>query len=117
MTLTATPTLEVENPATGDIIATVPNRTPEQVAQIVAKARLAQPVWQEMGFDDRGAVLRRCRQWVLDNSERVIATISEETGKTYEDALIAEVSYIVHALGFWADKASKYLADQRIRSK
>jgi acyl-CoA reductase-like NAD-dependent aldehyde dehydrogenase len=112
-----TPTqIEVENPATGEIIATVPNNTPEQVAEIVARARMAQPQWAATGFDVRGAVLRRCQQWVIDNTERVVETISSETGKTYEDALIAEVSYIVHAFRFWAKKAPRYLADQRIRS-
>jgi acyl-CoA reductase-like NAD-dependent aldehyde dehydrogenase len=114
--VTATTTIEVENPATGEIIATVPNNTPEQVAAIVSRAREAQPGWAAMGFGKRGAVLKRCQKWVLDNNDRVCATISSETGKTYEDALIAELSYIVHALGFWAKKAPKYLADQRVRS-
>jgi acyl-CoA reductase-like NAD-dependent aldehyde dehydrogenase len=46
----------------------------------------------------------------------VIETVCSETGKTYEDALIAELSYIVHAFKFWARKAPGYLADQRVRS-
>jgi acyl-CoA reductase-like NAD-dependent aldehyde dehydrogenase len=108
--------IEVENPATGEIIATVANTTPDAVAETVARARAAQPRWSAMGFEGRAAVLRRCQQWVVDNTDRITATISSETGKTYEDALIAEVSYIVHALRFWSKKAAGYLADQRIRS-
>jgi acyl-CoA reductase-like NAD-dependent aldehyde dehydrogenase len=115
MTTTVTD-LAVENPATGEIIARVPNLGSDQVAALVANARAAQPRWWAMGFDGRGEVLRRCRRWVVANTERVVATISAETGKTYEDALIAEVAYIVHALGFWARKAPRYLADQRVRS-
>jgi acyl-CoA reductase-like NAD-dependent aldehyde dehydrogenase len=108
--------MAVENPATGEVIASVPNHTPEQVAAIVERARAEQPPWAALGFDGRGEVLRRCQRWVLDKVERVVETISSETGKTYEDALIAEVSYIVHAFRFWAKKAPGYLADQRIRS-
>ena len=110
------PTIAVENPATGETVAEVPHFGPAEVADAVARARAAQAGWADLGFAGRGEVLRRARQWVLDNSDRVVETISSETGKTYEDALIAEVSYIVHALGFWAKKAPEYLADQRVRS-
>ena len=94
---------------------------PEQHARAGCRDRRACPrraarVGRRWASPERGAVLRRCQKWVLDNTDRVCATISAETGKTYEDALIAEVSYIVHALGFWAKKAPEYLADQRVRS-
>ena len=39
-----------------------------------------------------------------------------ETGKTYEDALAAEVSYAAITLGHWARHARAYLADERVRS-
>ena len=38
-------------------------------------------------------MLRRMQKWVMDNSERIIETIVSETGKTYEDAQLAEISY------------------------
>lgn len=31
--------------------------------------------------------------WLVDNADRVIATICAATGKTYKDAQIAEISY------------------------
>jgi acyl-CoA reductase-like NAD-dependent aldehyde dehydrogenase len=108
--------MAVENPATGAVVAHVPVFTPAQVAAAVARAREAQPQWAALGFDARAQVFDRSRQWVLDNRERVVETICSETGKTYEDALIAELAYIVHAFKFWARKAPGYLADQRIRS-
>ena len=52
----------------------------------------------------------------MDNADRVISTICSETGKTYEDAQIAELAYGAAAFGFWADKAPRYLADERSRS-
>ncbi|MEN3283254.1 MAG: hypothetical protein V7607_4394, partial [Solirubrobacteraceae bacterium] len=69
-----------------------------------------------LGFEGRGRVLRRAQKWLVDNVDRVVETIVSETGKTYEDALIAEVMYGANALGFWAKKAPSYLADERIRS-
>ena len=39
-----------------------------------------------------------------------------ETGKTYEDAQLADLGYTVTALGFWAKEGPKYLADERVPS-
>ena len=108
--------IDVTNPATGEVIATVPAHEPEQVADLVASARVAQPGWEALGFEGRAKVLRRAQKWLVDNQERVVDTIVSEAGKTYEDALLAEVSYGAAAFGFWAKQAPKYLADEKVRS-
>jgi len=108
--------IEVENPATGHVIATVPIVAPEEVAELVARARRAQPGWDALGFDGRAAVMKRCQKWISDNAERVIETIVSETGKAYEDALLAEVSYAEGAFSFWAKNAKRYLAEERVKS-
>ena len=46
----------------------------------------------------------------------MIDALVEENGKTREDALLAELFYVCDALGFWAKKAHKYLADERIKT-
>ena len=108
--------IEVRNPATGELIGSVPTVALEEVEGVVARARAAQPGWEALGFDGRAQVLRRAQKWLLDNSERVARTIVAETGKAYEDALIAEVGYGAGAFGYWAKKAPKLLADEKIRS-
>ncbi len=109
-------TVEVHNPATGELIGTVAACSPEDVVAMVDRARLSQPAWEALGFDGRSRILRRMQKWVLDNSERIIDTIVKENGKTYEDAQLAEVSYAASAFGFWAKNAPKYLADEKVRS-
>jgi acyl-CoA reductase-like NAD-dependent aldehyde dehydrogenase len=106
----------VENPATGEVVATLPACTPEQLAEMAARGRLAQPGWDALGFDGRGKVLRRMQRWVLDNAERFLDTIVSETGKTREDASLAELGYAASAFGFWAKNASKYLADEKVKT-
>ncbi|HEX7323561.1 MAG TPA: aldehyde dehydrogenase family protein [Mycobacterium sp.] len=108
--------IPVENPATGEVIGHVPDMTPAEVAELARRARAAQPAWEAMGFDGRGRVLRRMQRWLIDNGDRVINTICSETGKTYEDAQIAELTYGAQAFGFWAAHAPRYLADERIHS-
>jgi acyl-CoA reductase-like NAD-dependent aldehyde dehydrogenase len=115
-TLEATETIEVENPATGQVIRTLPVTSPEEVRVLADRARTAQPAWEALGFEGRGRVLRRMQKWVVDNSERVIQSLIDETGKTYEDAAVVELAYGAGALGFWAKRAPGYLADEKIRT-
>ena len=108
--------IAVENPATGEVIGHVADMTAADVAELARRGRAAQPGWEALGFDGRGRVLKRMQRWVMDNADRVIRTICSETGKTYEDAQIAELAYGAAAFGFWAHNAPRYLADERIRS-
>jgi acyl-CoA reductase-like NAD-dependent aldehyde dehydrogenase len=108
--------IPVENPATGEVVATVPDLGPEVVATMAERGRAAQPGWEAYGFDGRARVLLRAQKWVMDNSAQIIATIMSETGKTFEDASLAEISYAGAAFGFWAKNAAEYLADERVKS-
>ncbi len=110
------PEIAVENPATGARIATVPDLDAAAVAELATRARAAQPGWEAMGFEGRARVLSRMQKWVMDNAEQIATTIVSETGKTFEDAQLAEISYGGGAFGFWAKHAEKYLADERVHS-
>jgi len=110
------PAIAVENPATGETVATVADLDRDAVAAMAARARAAQPAWDAYGFDGRARILLRAQKWLMDNSDQVIATIVSETGKTFEDASFAEISYAANAFGFWAKHAGEYLADERVKS-
>src|SRR3954468_14296508 len=115
-TLEAAQTIDVENPATGEIIRTLPVTTPDDVRAMAERARAAQPGWEALGFEGRGRVLRRMQKWVVDNADRVVQTIVDETGKTHEDASVVELAYGAGALGFWAKHAPNYLADEKVHT-
>jgi acyl-CoA reductase-like NAD-dependent aldehyde dehydrogenase len=106
----------VENPATGEVIAHCPDLGPDDIAAMARRGREVQPAWDALGFEGRGRILRRMQKWVIDHQDEIIAVIRSETGKTYEDALIAEISYGAAAFGFWAANAPKYLADEKVKS-
>src|SRR5579884_3094585 len=111
-----TATIAVENPATGKVITTVPLLGAEQVSAMAARARAAQPGWEQLGFEGRGKILRRAQKWMVDNIDRIIDVVMSEAGKTYEDAQLADYGYTVAALGFWAKEAPGYLADEHVPS-
>src|SRR3954462_3519645 len=109
-------TIAVENPATGDTIAHVPDLNAQQVADLARRARTAQPGWEALGFEGRAEVFREMRRWLVQNRERVVQTIVDETGKTREDAQTTELFLILDSLQFWAKKAPKFLADEKVKS-
>jgi acyl-CoA reductase-like NAD-dependent aldehyde dehydrogenase len=108
--------IPVENPATGEIIAHVPDTPAAEVTAMVERARRAQPAWEALGFEGRARVMKAAQAWLIENRDRMIGTIVEETGKTREDAQLAEIFFVADSLGFWAKKAGKYLADEKVRS-
>jgi acyl-CoA reductase-like NAD-dependent aldehyde dehydrogenase len=108
--------IPVENPATGEIVATVPDLGPEAIAEMAARGRAVQPEWEAFGFEGRARVLLRAQKWVMDNAPRIVSTICAETGKTFEDAELAEIGYAGNAFGFWAKEAPNYLADEKVKT-
>ena len=107
--------IPVENPATGQIIGTVPDLGAEDIGGLARRGRAAQPGWEAVGFEGRARIMLRAQKWVIENNDRVIDTIVRETGKTYEDAQLAEISYAAAGFGFWAKNAEEFLADQKIK--
>src|SRR5581483_12166755 len=109
-------TIAVENPATGQLITTVPLLGAHQIAERAARGREAQPGWEALGFEGRIRVLQRARKWMVDNSQRIVEVVMAETGKTYEDASLADLGYTIGALDFWSKNAAGYLEDEHVPS-
>jgi acyl-CoA reductase-like NAD-dependent aldehyde dehydrogenase len=105
----------VENPATGQVVATLEAATPEHVAEMAARARRAQPAWQAEGFAARSKVLSRFQKWMCDHADRIIDTEMSESGKTREDVTI-ELTLVISAAGFWAKNGPKYLRDEKVKT-
>jgi acyl-CoA reductase-like NAD-dependent aldehyde dehydrogenase/choline dehydrogenase-like flavoprotein len=104
--------IAVENPATGETLAHVPDLGPDDLAAIVAEARVAQPEWFAAGFEERARILMAARAWMVGNGDRIVETICGETGKPADETMLAELSYGVAALEFWAKNAPAMLADE-----
>ncbi len=58
----ATATIPVENPATGELITTIPVLGPDETLELAARAPAAQPGRAALGFDGRARVIKRAQQ-------------------------------------------------------
>jgi malonate-semialdehyde dehydrogenase (acetylating)/methylmalonate-semialdehyde dehydrogenase len=79
-------TADVFNPSTGQAIRTVPLASRETVQQAIDAARAAFPAWRNTPPAKRAQVMFRFKQLLEQNEAAIARLISEEHGKTFEDA-------------------------------
>jgi betaine-aldehyde dehydrogenase len=109
-----TDSIEVHNPATGGLIATLPVDSPEAVAEKVARVRANQPEWEAMGIEGRYHWLGKLRDWLLDNQDRVLDTMQLETGKVRADAT-NEPGYLADLINFYGTRAARFIGEESVR--
>lgn len=105
-------TIAVFNPATGEEVGAVPATPPAGVAEAVARARAAQRRWAERSFAERAAVVRRFHDALLDEADRVLDTMQQETGKTRRDAL-GEVLTVAGTARYYVTHGEGHLQERR----
>ncbi|MBW7862047.1 MAG: aldehyde dehydrogenase family protein [Rhodocyclaceae bacterium] len=92
--------LEVENPATQEIIASVPQGSEDDADRAITAAWQAQPAWEAMGPVARGRLLRDLARLILQNREHLAAIVIAEQGKPILEArgeIEGAAQYLLHA--------------------
>ena len=74
------------NPANGEPLALIPYCTPEEISEAVATAERAFPSWSSTPVIQRARVMFRYRQLLEQHADELAALITEEHGKTLEEA-------------------------------
>ncbi len=101
----------VENPATGQVVATLAAATPDGRRR---DGRAGPPApsraGTRSGSPSAGKVLRRFQKWMCDNADRILDTEMSESGKTREDVRARVRAWSSRRAGFWAKHGAKYLA-------
>jgi succinate-semialdehyde dehydrogenase/glutarate-semialdehyde dehydrogenase len=106
----------VVNPATGHAFAEATRLDAEQVAGAVDAARQAFPAWSARTFRERGKVLLRVHDLLLEQAEDVARLISSEQGKPAAEAHLVEVFPALEALDHLARHAEELLRDDAVES-
>src|SRR4030095_10335740 len=75
---TGTGRIEVENPATEQIVASVPESTPADVDRAVVAARAAWPHWAALDWAKRATHLAALHEGLLARRDEMAATITAE---------------------------------------
>jgi succinate-semialdehyde dehydrogenase/glutarate-semialdehyde dehydrogenase len=114
MAVAATRELRVVNPATLELVGTVPATDPAAVQEIVSEAKLAQDAWGENSLADRRALLVGVAETVLERADEIADVVVAETGKPRVEAFTTELFPALDALVWLAKQVPKLLAPERI---
>ncbi|MEX3982195.1 NAD-dependent succinate-semialdehyde dehydrogenase [Paraburkholderia sp. EG287A] len=98
-------TLEVRNPATGELVARVPNGGAEETRRAIAAAERAMQGWRKTLPKDRAKVLRALYDLMLENIDDLAVIMTAEQGKP----LVESRGEILYAAGFieWFSEEAK----------
>jgi succinate-semialdehyde dehydrogenase/glutarate-semialdehyde dehydrogenase len=102
------------DPATGEEVGRAPLTTPPEVTAAVQAARAAQPQWAALSFHERGRVILKVRELVLEETDEIALLISRETGKPVAEAISMEIVGSLDLMQYFARQTAKLLRPQKI---
>ncbi|MCD8329985.1 MAG: aldehyde dehydrogenase family protein, partial [Lachnospiraceae bacterium] len=105
-------TIDVINPATGQVVDTVPAATEADIEAAVAAAVEGQKIWAQVPVSEKVEIMYRFLDLVEENKEDLAQTLSAETGKPIVEAR-AEIANIPIAFKAFSEKA-KHLYGETI---
>jgi len=100
------PTLPVNNPATGEIIARVPGFGADEATAAVEAATRAFHLWAVRTAKERSVILRRWFALIIANRSDIATILTSEQGKPFAEAL-GEVDYAAAYIEFYAEEAKR----------
>ncbi|WP_422745748.1 NAD-dependent succinate-semialdehyde dehydrogenase [Mycobacterium sp. WMMD1722] len=101
---------EVENPATGEVLAVVADAGPADGDDALAAAVDAQPAWGRTPPRQRSEILRRAYDLVMDRQDWLAGVMTSEMGKPFAEAR-GEVAYAAEFLRWFSEEAVRISGD------
>ena len=103
-------TIEVRNPATGELVGTVPAFGAAETRRAIEAANRAFPAWRAMLAKERAAILRRLFTLMLDNTDDLALIMTAEQGKPLAESR-GEIAYAASFIEWFAEEAKRVYGD------
>ncbi|HEY9410920.1 MAG TPA: NAD-dependent succinate-semialdehyde dehydrogenase [Jiangellaceae bacterium] len=101
---TAAATFPVHDPSTGELLTRVADATPADGLAALDAAHRAQADWARWAPRERGEILARSREALLDRSDELARLMTLEMGKPLPEAA-AEIAYAAEFFRWFAEEA------------
>jgi succinate-semialdehyde dehydrogenase/glutarate-semialdehyde dehydrogenase len=98
--------LEVRNPSTGELVGVVPAMGASETRRAIEAAGAALPLWRAMTAKERGKIVHRIAELMLDNKDDLAAIMTAEQGKPLAEAK-AEIEYSAGFLDWYAEEGRR----------
>jgi succinate-semialdehyde dehydrogenase/glutarate-semialdehyde dehydrogenase len=102
--------IDVDNPATGDVVGTVPRLSRSETRQAIEAAARAFPGWRKKTAKERAAVMRRWFELMLANQDDLAHLMTTEQGKPLAESK-GEVVYAASFLEWFGEEAKRVYGD------
>lgn len=103
-------TFDVDNPATGEVLATLPDLGADHTTKAIDAAHEALSFWRETTAKERAVILRRWHDLILSEKDKLATILSLESGKPLKEAL-GEVAYGAAYIEWFAEEAKRVYGD------
>lgn len=101
--------ITVRDPATQEVVGTVPTFTAQEVADAVARARAAQERWAATSVSERLKLIRRFQRLLCEQRDAVASVITREAGKPLAEAVSTEILVVLDAAQYMLKHAAEIL--------
>jgi succinate-semialdehyde dehydrogenase/glutarate-semialdehyde dehydrogenase len=103
-------TLDVNNPATGEILGTVPSLGAAETRRAIEAANAAWPAWRKKTAKERANILRKWFNLMMENQDDLGMLMTAEQGKPLAEAK-GEIAYGASFVEWFAEEAKRVYGD------
>lgn len=103
---TGTPTIAVDDPATGETLGAVPDLGAVETQAAIAAADAALPGWRGLTAAERSRVLRRWFELIMARQDDLAMILTREQGKPLAEAK-GEIAYAASFIEWFAEEAKR----------
>ncbi len=98
--------VDVTNPANGETLATVPHMGEAETVQAIEAAERALPAWRALTAAERGRILRRWYELMMQHQDDLARIMTLEQGKPLAEAR-GEIAYAASYLEWFAEEGKR----------
>jgi len=103
-------TIAVTNPATGQVIGTIPKMGTQETRRAIEAANGAFPAWRAMTAKERAIILRRWFELMLTHQEDLAVIMTAEQGKPLAESR-GEIGYAASFIEWFAEEGKRLYGD------
>ncbi|MDY0885757.1 NADP-dependent succinate-semialdehyde dehydrogenase [Dongia soli] len=103
-------TIDVTNPATSEVLGTIPNMGAAETRRAIEAANAAWGAWRKKTAKERSVVLRKWFNLMMENQDDLATIMTAEQGKPLAEAK-GEVSYAASFIEWFAEEGKRIYGD------
>ncbi|MDX1400392.1 MAG: aldehyde dehydrogenase family protein, partial [Kiloniellales bacterium] len=103
-------TIDVTNPATGEVLGTIPKMGASETRRAIEAAETAFPQWRAKTAKERGGAVRRWFELMMENQADLARLMTLEQGKPLAESA-GEILYAASFLEWFAEEAKRLYGD------